>query len=136
MKEIYNELEILEYIPRPDTEKYRSWNTNKWVHCRCSCGEEIDLPYYGVKNGIIKSCGHLRAEKAQETLAEIKKDNPTPTAIEITYEGETLNISGWSERTGIPRSTISDRLRRELPLSQVFQEYEVRNEQNRSRTQS
>jgi hypothetical protein len=127
--ERYNELEVLEYIQRPDTEKYKSWNTNKWVHCICSCGKEIDLPYYGVKNGIIKSCGHLRAEKAQETLAEIKKDNPTPTAINITYNGETLNVSEWSEKTGIPRTTILYRLNKELPLSQVFQEYEVRNEQ-------
>lgn len=127
--EKHNELEVLEYIPRPDTEKYKSWNTNKWVHCRCSCGNEIDLPYYGVKNGIIKSCGHLRAEKAQETLAEIKKDNPTPTAINITYNGETLNVSEWSEKTGIPRTTILYRLSKELPLSQVFQEYEVENEQ-------
>ena len=115
-----NELKIKARIPRPDTDKYRSWNTNNWVRCECSCGKIVELPEYGVVAGIIKSCGHYRSKKAAETLAKIKEDNPTPTAVYITYEGKTMNISEWSKETGIPRSTLEYRINQQLPLDKVF----------------
>lgn len=117
----FNELTILQYIERPDTEKYKSWNTSKWVKCKCSCGEIVDLPLYGVENGYIKSCGHLRKEQALTTLEESRKNNPTPTAIYLTYKGKTLNLSDWSKETGIPRSTITYRISKELPVDKILE---------------
>lgn len=117
----FNELTILECIDRPDTEKYKTWNTSKWVKCQCSCGEIVDLPLYGVRNGYIKSCGHLRGEKAALTLEENKKNNPTPTAIYLTFKDKTLNISDWSKETGIPRSTIMYRISKELSVEKILE---------------
>lgn len=121
IKQTFNELTILEYIGRPDTEKYKSWNTGQWVKCRCGCGEIVELPLYGVKNGYIKSCGHLRKEKASITLEENKKNNPTPTAIYLTFKDKTLNISDWSKETGIPRSTIMYRISKELSTNKILE---------------
>ena len=90
---------------------------------------KIDVPLYGVTHGYIKSCGHLRTEKALTQLERAKKDNPTPTAIYLTYNGKTMNISEWSKETGIPRSTISYRINKELPIEKVLERKET-NEQN------
>lgn len=117
----YNELTIKHFINRPNTDKYKSWNTNIWVHCECNCGKEIDVPLYGVIHGLIKSCGHLRAEKALAQLNQIKKNNPTPTAIHLTHNDKTLNISEWSKETGIPRSTIMYRLKKNMPIEKVLE---------------
>ena len=117
----YNELTIKHFINRPNTDKYKSWNTNIWVHCECNCGKEIDVPLYGVIHGLIKSCGHLRAEKALAQLNQIKKTNPTPTAIHLTHNDKTLNISEWSKETGIPRSTIMYRLKKNMPIEKVLE---------------
>ena len=117
----FNELTIRNLIGRPDTDKYKSWNTNRWAHCECSCGNEIDVPLYGVINGKIKSCGHLRAEKAAENLAETRKTHPNPTAIYLTFEGKTLNISEWSKETGIPRTTIMYRMDKNMPIEKILE---------------
>ena len=117
----FNELTILRHIGRPDTEKYRTWNTGQWVECRCSCGEITELPLYGVVNEYIKSCGCLRKEKAALTLEEIKKNNPTPTAIYLTFKDKTLNISDWSKETGIPRSTIMYRISKDLSVDKILE---------------
>lgn len=117
----FNELTIRRFIEPPNTNKYKSWNSKLWVHCDCSCGETVDAPLYGVRKGYIKSCGHLRAEKAAETLAETKKTHPNPTAIYLTHDGKTLNISQWSKKTGIPRTTIMYRLDKDMPIEKVLE---------------
>lgn len=118
----FNELTVCYFIEKPNTEKYKSWNTSAWVHCKCSCGKEIDVPLYGVVHGYIKSCGHLRAEKAVESIS--KNRNSTATAIYLTHEGKTQNISEWSKETGIPRSTIAYRMSKELPIDKVLERKE------------
>lgn len=119
---VFNELTIKKVIPKPKhIEKYKSWNTGVWVECKCSCGKIIQVPFYGVKNGLIKSCGHYRREKAAETLEKNKENNPTPNAIYITHNGETKNISEWSKETGIPRTTIMYRLNKEMPVEKILE---------------
>lgn len=117
----FNELTVKKFIDKPETDKYKSWNTKVWVECECSCGETIQVPLYGVTHGHIKSCGHLRREKAAEILQENKKANPTPTAIYLTHEGKTLNISEWAKETGIPRSTITYRNSKGLPVDKILE---------------
>jgi hypothetical protein len=114
----FNELTIRSYIPKPDIDKYNSWN-NTWVHCECSCGKEIDAPLYGVTHGYIKSCGHIRKEKAKESIK--KNRNSTINAVRLTYNGKTMNISEWSRETGIPRSTIAYRISKELPIEKILE---------------
>lgn len=119
---VFNELTIKKVIPKPKRiTKYKSWNTGLWIECECSCGKIIQVPLYGVKNGFIKSCGHYRKEKAAETLKKNKENNPTPNAVYITYNGQTKNISEWSEETGIPRTTIMYRLNKEMPVEKIFE---------------
>ena len=116
-----NELTVKKKIPHPkDVDKYKSWNTNKWLLCECSCGKIIPLPEYGVVSGKIKSCGHYRAEKSAKMLAKLKEEHPHPTAIAITYMDKTMNLSAWAEETGIPRTTLSYRLNKGMPLDAVF----------------
>lgn len=124
----YNELTIESFIEKPDTDKYKSWNTSVWVRCRCSCDKTVDVPLYGVTHGLIKSCGHYRSQKAAETLAHIKETNPTPNAVYLTYEGKTLNIAEWANETGIPRTTIMYRLSKELPIEEVLRRKESEHE--------
>ena len=116
----FNELTIRKFIEKPETDKYKSWNTKIWVRCECSCGnKEVDVPLYGVTHGHIKSCGHLRAEKAVESIE--KNRNSTATAIYLTHEEKTLNISEWSKETGVPRSTIAYRMAKGLPTDKVLE---------------
>jgi len=123
----FNELTIRELINKPTTEKYKSWNTNKWAKCDCSCGSTVELPLYGVVHGLIKSCGHYRSKKAAETLCKIKEENPTPNAVYLTYEGKTQNISEWSKETGIPRTTIMYRLGKEMPIEEILRKRDCDN---------
>lgn len=121
-KKKYNELTIEEIIPRPENEeKYKSWNTGKWVRCRCSCGKIIDVPLYGVEKGLIKSCGHYRKEVAAKNLEKVKEENPTPNAVYLTHNGKTQNVTEWSRETGIPRTTILYRISRELPVEKILE---------------
>jgi hypothetical protein len=80
MNVTFNELTVRKFIKKPKTDKYKSWNTSVWVHCECSCGEEIDVPLYGVTHGYIKSCGHVRREKAMESIEKIV----TPQLMQFT----------------------------------------------------
>lgn len=120
----FNELTVRAVIEKPDTDKYKSWNTGIWVHCTCSCGNEIDAPLYGVKNGFIKSCGHLRSQTARESMMKVREEHPNPTAVNLTYEGKTMNITEWSKETEIPRSTIAYRLNKGLPMDKVLERKE------------
>ena len=118
----YNELKILEHTSKPENEhKYQSWHTDKWVKCQCSCGKIITVPLYGVTHGLIKSCGCLKAKIAANTLKMIREKHPTPTAIFLTHNGETLNISQWAKKTGIPRSTIIYRMNKNLPIDKILE---------------
>lgn len=127
----FNELMVKNFIKKPETDKYKSWNTSIWVHCECSCGNEIDVPLYGVTHGHIKSCGHLRAEKAVESME--KNRNSTATAVYLTHDGKTMNISDWSKETGIPRSTIMYRMNKELPSDKILERKDD-NEQSQQET--
>lgn len=121
-KETYNELTIEEFINRPEgVTKYLSWNTNNWCRCTCSCGETVYAPYYGVKKGLIKSCGHVRSNTSKKLMQELKKDYPVSRAIYLTLNGETLNLSEWSRKTGIPRSTISYRFDHNWPPEKILE---------------
>lgn len=118
----FNELTVRKFIRRPEIDKYKSWNTRIWVQCECSCGNTIDVPLYGVTHEYIKSCGHLRAEKATESIE--KNRNSTATAIYLTYKDKTMNISDWSKETGIPRSTIAYRIGKNMPIEKVLERKE------------
>lgn len=120
LKQTFNELTIEEFIDPPCTTKYRSWASKQWVRCRCSCGETIEVPLYGVVNGYIKSCGCYRSRKAAETLKKNKENNPTPNAIYLTHGDQTMNLAEWSRETGIPRTTIMYRLGKKLPVDQIL----------------
>lgn len=115
----FNELTIKEFIPKPNTDKYKSWNTSTWVKCKCSCGESVEAPLYGIQKGFIKSCGHLRKEQAATNLSENR--DSTHNAIFLTHDGKTMNLSEWSQETGIPRTTIMYRLSKELPVERVLE---------------
>lgn len=39
----------------------------------------------------------------------------------ITYNGETLTVAGWAERTGLPVYTIHNRLKMKWPVERLFQ---------------
>lgn len=122
IKEHYNELTIEEFVMRPEgMKKYLSWNTNKWCKCTCSCGETVFAPYYGIKKGLIKSCGHVRRDTSKQLMSELKKDYPVSRETCITYGGQTLNITEWSKKTGIPRSTISYRVAHEWPPEKILE---------------
>lgn len=34
----------------------------RWVHCRCACGQDRDVPLSNLRNGTSRSCGCLRTE--------------------------------------------------------------------------
>ena len=118
-----NELTILSYAIKPDTSKYESYG-GPWVRCQCSCGKELIAPLYGIKHGLIKSCGHLKGQKGSETLKKYHEQNEPVNATYLTVNGETRNISEWSRISGIPRTTILYRLNRNMPLDQVFKKGE------------
>lgn len=120
----YNELTIKKIIQRPDGEnRYRSWG-NTWAKCECSCGEIVEAPLYGIKHDFIKSCGHLRKDKAIALLDKIHKEHPAPNAKYLTYKGVRMNISEWSKKTGIPRTTIMNRLDNDWPIDKVLEKTE------------
>lgn len=118
---VINELTILSYSNKPDnSEKYKSYG-GPWVRCQCSCGKEIIVPLYGIKNGFIKSCGHLKGQKGGEKLKQYYETHDAVNANYLTIEGETKNISEWSRITGIPRTTILYRLNKKVPLDKLFE---------------
>ena len=116
-----NELTILSYSNKPDDyEKYKSYG-GPWVRCQCSCGNEIIAPLYGIKNGLIKSCGHLKGQQGSERLKQYYETHDAVNAVYLTIEGETKNISEWSRITGVPRTTILYRLNKKVPLEKLFE---------------
>ena len=43
--------------------------------CECSCGETVERNFFQVRNGKIKSCGHLRSQNAKSHLAKVDHKN-------------------------------------------------------------
>lgn len=124
IKKTYNELTIRKIIQRPKNEKkYKGWG-NTWVECRCSCGEIITAPLYGVTHNFIKSCGHLRKDKAIEILNKTHKGKPASNARYLVYKDKKMNISEWSKKTGIPRTTIMSRIDKGWPIEKVLEKTE------------
>lgn len=124
-KNVYNELEIISGIDTPPMpHKYFAWDFGGWVKCKCSCGNIIDLPYYGVRNGKIKSCGHLRAERSRETLEKNKQSvNFTERLVMLKFGGKEHNITEWSRITGIPKSTLRYRYKQGYSPKKILKEY-------------
>mgnify|MGYP006908835086 CR=1 FL=1 len=116
---VINELEILSYSTKPDTDKYKDYG-GPWVRCKCSCGNEIIAPLYGIKQGFIKSCGHLKGQQGGKTLQEYYETHEPVNATYLTVDGETRNISEWSRITGIPRTTLLYRINKKMPIEKVF----------------
>lgn len=115
-----NELTILSYSNKPsDQGKYKSYG-GPWVRCQCSCGNELIAPLYGIKNGLIKSCGHLKGQQGGEILKKYYETHEPPNATYLTIDGETKNISEWSRITGIPRTTLLYRISKHMPVSKIF----------------
>ena len=133
IEKTYNELTIKKIIDRPNGEtKYKSWG-NVWAECKCSCGETTFAPLYGVTHGYIKSCGHIRKNMAVELLTKAHKGKPALNARYITYKGKTKNISEWSKETGISRTTILNRLNKNLPIEKVLEKTEHITKKHRKR---
>lgn len=119
----YNYLKILEVVDKPNGEKYKCWNhvNGIWVKCECKCGNTVILPFYVIENNSVKSCGCYHVENGLKHIAKIHELYPPPqNAKLITYNGITLNIKHWAERTGINRCTLMYRLKKGLPLDEVF----------------
>ena len=122
-----NELTILSYSNKPDNNKYKSYG-GPWVRCQCSCGNEVIAPLYGVKHGLIKSCGHFKGQQGGETLKKYYQTHDPANTSYLTIDGETKNISEWSRITGVPRTTILYRLSKNVPLNKLFDK-EIDNDQ-------
>lgn len=41
-------------------------------HCRCDCGEEVDVVGRNLRQGLTRSCGCLRSEKARANIAKAR----------------------------------------------------------------
>jgi hypothetical protein len=117
-------MKLIKKIPRPDTDKYQSW-PGDWGIYKCpNCGKNFNAPIYGVSKGIIKSCGCLRKQQGISNLKKFwKKSKKHPNGNYVTIGNETLNITEWSIKTGIPRSTIKDRYNRGLKPEEILKEY-------------
>ena len=123
-----NELTILEYTDKPKEEtKYEKWG-GPWIKCKCSCGNEIIVPVYGVKRGLIKSCGHLKGENGAKTLKEYYKNHDPTNTTYLTVDGVTKNISEWSRCTGIPRSTLIYRMNKKQSITEIFRKDKEEND--------
>lgn len=66
----------------------------------------------GVNDGTIR----YRLKKALH-----KKDISAPVGRSLTLNGETMNMTQWSERLGIKRTTIAMRLDRGWPIERVLE---------------
>ena len=127
-------MKFIKNVPRPDTEKYRSWNSKKWAEYECPiCGQRFQAPVYGVENGHIKSCGCTKAKQGSDNLKQYWNKKPKhPNGRYITLGKEKHNISEWSKITGIPRSTITDRNNKGLKPKEILKEYYELNKHRRS----
>lgn len=126
-------MKMIKEIPRPDTNKYSSWGKNlRWGLYQCPiCGKAFNAPVYGIEKGLISSCGCTIIHNGTNNLNKYREINKKhPHGKYITYNDKTLNLTEWSRLTNIPRSTISNRLKKGLPMEEVFKEYEENNKSN------
>ena len=69
--------------------------------CECSCGETVERNFFQVRNGKIKSCGHLRSQNAKSHLAKVdhKKGGETHNKSGKPSSNNTLGIKNvyWVE---------------------------------------
>ena len=74
-------------------------------YCRCSCGIELTRNFFHVKGGRVKSCGHLRREKAKAHAKEMGLKN-AHRLRELNDEVQSNNKLGiknvcWVESEGL-----------------------------------
>lgn len=69
--------------------------------CKCSCGETVERNFFQVRNGKIKSCGHLRSQNAKNRLAKVdhRKGGETRNKSDKPSSNNTLGIKNvyWVE---------------------------------------
>jgi len=65
--DVFSRLTVIERTPTPGGKKGVYW------HCRCECGNEVDVWAGCLTSGRTKSCGCLRREKARETVTRRKR---------------------------------------------------------------
>ena len=53
-------------------------------HCKCDCGQEIDIDGHSLRAGLSKSCGCNKQSKGEEKIEKILNDN------KISYEKEKI----------------------------------------------
>lgn len=73
-------------------------------YCRCSCGVELTRNFFHVKAGRVKSCGHLRSEKAKVHAKEMGLRGAKKIR-NVTAKAQSNNQSGirnvyWIESEG------------------------------------
>lgn len=73
-------------------------------YCRCSCGVELTRNFFHVKSGRVKSCGHLRSEKAKVHAKEMGLRGAKKIR-NVTAKAQSNNQSGirnvyWIESEG------------------------------------
>lgn len=73
-------------------------------YCRCSCGVELTRNFFHVKAGRVKSCGHLRSEKAKVHAKEMGLKGAKKIR-NVTAKAQSNNQSGirnvyWIESEG------------------------------------
>ena len=118
-------MKLIKAIPRPEnTTKYKSW-PGDWGIYECPiCGNKFAAPSYGISKGFIKSCGCLKKSCGTRNLKNFWANAEThPNGNYMTVDGETLNITEWSNKTGIPRTTIKNRIDRGLTPKEILKEY-------------
>lgn len=74
-------------------------------YCRCSCGVELTRNFFHVKGGRVKSCGHLRRERAKAHAKEMGLKN-AHRLRELNDEVQSNNKLGiknvcWVESEGL-----------------------------------
>ena len=74
-------------------------------YCRCSCGVELTRNFFHVKAGRVKSCGHLRSEKAKINAKKMGL-NGAKKLRKMTTKAQSNNKSGiknvyWVESEGL-----------------------------------
>jgi hypothetical protein len=50
-----------------------------------------------------------------------EQQNNRTNNVRITYQGETLTVSGWAEKLGLNRITLYKRFHKDLPIEQIFE---------------
>lgn len=76
------------------TEKRSSKKSVYW-HCRCSCGQEVDVTEGGLKDGSYKSCGCLKSELQKNIYTQLHLSGGTCVEILEKRKYRSDNTSGF-----------------------------------------